>query len=322
MRSLVVSHRGASFHAPENTLSAFLLALKMGADGIETDVQITKEGALVIHHNYTIDACSNGHGTISQMNLADLKTYDFGSYKGKKWTGERILTLDELLDATQTLKIVNIELKAPFDRILPYVQLVTDAILAHDMVQNVVISTFDIDLLREVKRCCPEIRVAVLTMPIGFTKSWLFSLLYDTLPRNKHLTEISLEDLPKMSESSLDLNCVGIPSADVPAAIMELAHQMGAVYPQKTLCEVSQALDEQADLFTYVKNLEFKPDYLHCHYTSVLNDSSLVDRLMQIGIGVSVWTPDKHEELSLLTDMGCTAIITNRPDILIQIQKK
>ena len=53
--SYVIAHRGASFHAPENTLSAFRKAMELGADGIETDVQITADGRLVILHNYHVD---------------------------------------------------------------------------------------------------------------------------------------------------------------------------------------------------------------------------------------------------------------------------
>ena len=92
-----MAHRGASFHAPENTRTAFLKAYELAADGIETDLQLTADGEIVIHHNYYIDNTSNGRGAIALMRTEELKQYDFGSYKDAAFAGERILTLQELL---------------------------------------------------------------------------------------------------------------------------------------------------------------------------------------------------------------------------------
>ena len=322
MRSLIIAHRGASYHAPENTLAAFRAAAELGADGIETDVQLTGDGNLVIHHNYTIDACSNGRGAIAQMNLRELKAYDFGSHKGEEWAGESILTLDECLDAAEGFRLVDIELKAPLTRAVPFVKAVTDAIRTHGMTERVVVSAFDHNLLREVKRFCPDLRVGVLTMPTGFSGNRLFALMQAYLPRNTNLSEITRGDLPDMPRSVFDPAAIGIPGTDAPEAMVELAHQMGAVYPLFTLREAAQAMAAQDDLVAYVSSLDFKPNYLHCHYSSVLQDPSLVSRLAQIGIGVSSWTPDDPEELQKLSDLGCTAIITNRPDILLEIQRR
>ena len=92
-----MAHRGASFHAPENTKAAFLKAYGLKADGIETDLQLTADGEIVVHHNYFIDNTSDGKGAVFLKTLEELKQYDFGSYKGKEFEGERILTLSEQL---------------------------------------------------------------------------------------------------------------------------------------------------------------------------------------------------------------------------------
>ena len=111
-----MAHRGASFHAPENTKAAFLKAYGLKADGIETDLQLTADGEIVVHHNYFIDNTSDGKGAVFLKTLEELKQYDFGSYKGKEFEGERILTLSELLPILKDMKVINLELKSHLDK--------------------------------------------------------------------------------------------------------------------------------------------------------------------------------------------------------------
>ncbi|MBP5792843.1 MAG: hypothetical protein J6W46_04270, partial [Spirochaetaceae bacterium] len=73
----VWAHRGASGYAPENTLEAFELAAKLGADGVEFDVQYTKDGEIVVVHDETVDRVSNGSGFVSQMTLEQLRQLNF-----------------------------------------------------------------------------------------------------------------------------------------------------------------------------------------------------------------------------------------------------
>jgi len=322
MRSFIIAHRGASFHAPENTLSAFHAAAELGADGVETDVQLTGDGELVVHHNYAIDGCSNGSGMIAAMSLSELKTYDFGSYHGGEWISEQILTLDEFLDAAKDFALTDVELKAPLDSSAPFVRRVTNAVLAHGMRERVVISAFDHNLLREVKRCCKEMRVGVLTMPTDFTQNRLFSLLRSYLPAERKLIEVAREDLRDMPDDTSIASSVGIRSADMTGAIVELARQIGAVYPRYTIREAAAALDAQSDLVGYLAALDFKADFLHCHFSSVLREPALLERLARMGVGCNPWTPDEPDDLARLNEMGCTAIITNRPDLLLQIQRQ
>ena len=67
----ILGHRGASAQAPENTKAAFEMAYKMGADGIETDLQLAADGTIVVHHNYRVDGTSNGTGAICRMTLEE-----------------------------------------------------------------------------------------------------------------------------------------------------------------------------------------------------------------------------------------------------------
>ncbi len=77
MKTKVWAHRGASAYAPENTLEAFQLAVDQKADGVELDVQMTKDGKLVVIHDETIDRTSDGHGRVMDYTLAELKRMHF-----------------------------------------------------------------------------------------------------------------------------------------------------------------------------------------------------------------------------------------------------
>lgn len=105
---LVFAHRGASYDLPEHTLAAYLRALDEGADGLECDVRLTRDGHLVCVHDRRLDRTSNGRGLVSARTLAELDALDFGSWHpGSAPSGDlppdeshtRLLTLARLLDA-------------------------------------------------------------------------------------------------------------------------------------------------------------------------------------------------------------------------------
>ncbi|MEU6072684.1 glycerophosphodiester phosphodiesterase family protein [Micromonospora sp. NPDC047074] len=108
---LVFAHRGSSYDLPEHTLAAYLRALDEGADGLECDVRLTRDGHLVCVHDRRLDRTSNGHGLVSARTLAELEALDFGSWHpgcvpadGDEVLDEshtRLLTLERLLDAVR-----------------------------------------------------------------------------------------------------------------------------------------------------------------------------------------------------------------------------
>ena len=97
-RPLIFAHRGACKVAPENTLPAFEAAVRLGADGVELDVQYSSDGGLVVFHNPTLDATTNGTGHVTAHTLDELRSLDAGSWFGPEFAGTRIPTLDEALD--------------------------------------------------------------------------------------------------------------------------------------------------------------------------------------------------------------------------------
>src|SRR5919199_4292991 len=98
-KPLVLGHRGASALAPENTIAAFLLARQLDADGVELDVQLSRDRIPVIIHDDTVDRTTDGHGRVRRLTILELKQFDAGAWKGDRFRGERIPTLAEVFDA-------------------------------------------------------------------------------------------------------------------------------------------------------------------------------------------------------------------------------
>jgi glycerophosphoryl diester phosphodiesterase len=108
----IIGHRGASGHAPENTLAAFRKAVAMGATFIETDLQLSRDAHFVAIHDETLDRTTNGQGLVHDQTLVALRRLDAGSWFGSEYTGERIPTLEEILEFSKKNDVVSyLELK-------------------------------------------------------------------------------------------------------------------------------------------------------------------------------------------------------------------
>ena len=158
----VWAHRGASDHAPENTLPAFELALEQGADGVEFDVQLSKDGAVVLVHDDTLDRTTDGHGRVVDHTLAELQQLDARNGMNH-YAPTRIPTLDEVLTLLAPERArVNIELKNDEE---PYPGLedeVLAAVQRHKLGNRVVVSSFSENSLRRLHALNPAIELATL----------------------------------------------------------------------------------------------------------------------------------------------------------------
>ncbi len=103
-RPLVVAHRGASAVEPENTIRGVVRALDLHADGVEVDVRRSRDGALVVLHDETVNRTTNGTGAVSDLALDELRALDAGE-------GERIPTVEEVVDAVRGRGLLVLELK-------------------------------------------------------------------------------------------------------------------------------------------------------------------------------------------------------------------
>ncbi|MCB1275015.1 glycerophosphodiester phosphodiesterase family protein [Prosthecobacter sp.] len=109
------AHRGAMSTHPENTIPAFNEAIRLGAQMIEFDVQLTKDGALVLMHDATVDRTTNGKGKVADLTLAELKALDAGSKLDAKFAGTRIPTFEEALAVFPKNVWLNCHLKGGAD---------------------------------------------------------------------------------------------------------------------------------------------------------------------------------------------------------------
>ena len=103
---LVIAHRGASGHAPENTLAAFRKAVALGATFIETDLQLSRDARFVAIHDSTLNRTTNGQGAVHDMTLAQIRRLDAGSWFGSEFAGERVPTLEEVLQFSKKHDVV------------------------------------------------------------------------------------------------------------------------------------------------------------------------------------------------------------------------
>ncbi|MCH5198903.1 MAG: glycerophosphodiester phosphodiesterase [Oscillospiraceae bacterium] len=166
----VIAHRGANKSAPQNTLPAFKIAIEENADGFETDVHLTKDGQLIICHNYTLDATSDGRGEITSYTLGEIKKFDFGSYFSADFKNTSAPTVDEFLSLVgeSSAEIINIELKSPKKKETGIVKKTLDCVKAHGLLDRCLISSFDAKLLKEVKELDPRCKTGLLYPNVRF----------------------------------------------------------------------------------------------------------------------------------------------------------
>lgn len=149
-RPFIIGHRGASAHAPENTLAAFRLAQSQGADGIELDVKRCASGDVVVMHDPSFKRTTGAAGMVHEWTLTDLRTLDAGK-------GERVPTLDEVFETIGPDLLVNVEVTnytTPDDGLEP---LVVAVIRRHAIAERIVFSSFHPLVLRRLAALAPDI---------------------------------------------------------------------------------------------------------------------------------------------------------------------
>jgi len=147
---VVTSHRGAGSLEPENTLRAIRRAIALGVDQIEIDVQLTKDGHLILMHDPTVDRTTNGSGKIAELTYAEIRRLDAGS-------GECVPTLDEALALINDKVILQIELKGKGTA-----QPTVSAVMNAGKEDHVVLTSFMHQELKDAHRLNPRLRLGAL----------------------------------------------------------------------------------------------------------------------------------------------------------------
>lgn len=159
------AHRGASAHAPENTLAAFVLALQYDADAIELDAKLTSDGAVVVIHDQTLERTTDGAGKVAELPLSVLKKLDAGSFFDIAYRGEPIPTLNEVFEVVGHRTFINVELTnyaSPADD-LP--DKVVELIKKHNLAERVMFSSFNPRALQRAQVLLPTVPVGLLALP-------------------------------------------------------------------------------------------------------------------------------------------------------------
>lgn len=152
---LLVAHRGASHDAPENTLPAFELAWKHGADAIEGDFQLTSDGKIVCIHDYDTERVSGIKKVVKDSTLAELQALDAGEWFKPEWKGTRLPTLREVIATIPAGRRLYLEVKCG-PEIIPV--MLEDLAASGLKTEQLVVITFNAPVIEELKKHRPEIK--------------------------------------------------------------------------------------------------------------------------------------------------------------------
>jgi glycerophosphoryl diester phosphodiesterase len=172
----IFAHRGSSAYAPENTLAAFELALRQGADAIELDAKLSADGQVVVIHDQTVDRTTPSSGRVSDLTLAELRKMDAGSHFDIAFKGETIPTLEEVFKAVGQLAIIDIELTnyISINDHLP--DKVAVLVRQYKLAQRVIFTSFNPISLFRIRRLIPEAPIGLLARQGSrgaLARSWL-----------------------------------------------------------------------------------------------------------------------------------------------------
>ncbi|MFP6882545.1 MAG: glycerophosphodiester phosphodiesterase [Roseibacillus sp.] len=198
----LVAHRGASKDAPENTLPAFELAWKQGADAIEGDFYLTKDGKIVCFHDGDTMKITGKKLVIKESTLAELQALDVGEWRGKKFAGTRMPTLEQVLATVPKDKKIYIEIKCG-PEIVPALLSEVKKSKLHD--EQIVVISFESSVIQVVKRQRPQ-----------WVANWLYSF-------KKGASDGLTEELPKVLQTLKEIKADGLSSnshAGITAALV------------------------------------------------------------------------------------------------------
>lgn len=165
----LVGHRGAMGHAPENTMASFRKGLDLGADWVECDVQLSKDGKVMVFHDPTLNRTSNGTGPLRNRTASQLRSLDAGAWFSPEFKGQRIPTLNELLRWAKPCKTRSglplgllVEIKNKPVSYPGIERKVAQAIQSAGMAERVVVISFDHAAVKKIKRIAPRLWTGML----------------------------------------------------------------------------------------------------------------------------------------------------------------
>ena len=169
---LRIAHRGASGSAPEHTRPAFEKALAVGVDMIELDVQLSRDGELVVIHDLELGRTTDGSGRVAAHSWAELKALDAGRWWGAPFAGARLLCLAEVFALVSGRAALNVEVKAPHADWAVVVPRLLDTLRRCDAAGLTIVSCFEPEFLAALRRVSPDVRVGLLWSRPDLSGAW------------------------------------------------------------------------------------------------------------------------------------------------------
>ncbi len=166
-RPIVIAHRGQSLEVPENTLEAYRRAIDLGTHMIEADVNITRDGKLVMIHDWTVDRTTDGTGRVNDLTLANVRALDAGSWFAPEFAGLRVPTTEETIDLARDAGIMMcFEAKGGYaHQAAAIAEALADLLVERDALGWAFMSGYDHDALASAKRRAPALMLAPERLP-------------------------------------------------------------------------------------------------------------------------------------------------------------
>jgi glycerophosphoryl diester phosphodiesterase len=196
-RPIIFAHRGASSQAPENTMAAFQRAVLDGAQAIEVDTKLTRDGRIVVFHDLTLNRTTDGEGKLSQKTADEIRALDAGSHFSEKYRGEKIPFLDEVLEAFGKKLLINVELKNYWTPLDGLADRVCELVRKHAVQPNMLLSSFYPSNLQRAAQLLPEVPRALIAMR-GWRGAWARSFGFafgDYAALHPHLTDATAQQV-------------------------------------------------------------------------------------------------------------------------------
>jgi len=159
---LIIADRGASAEAPEHTIAALELALSQGADALALDVQLTRDGQPIVFHDFTLERTTDGAGAVAARTVRELKRLDAGLWRGRRFHGQRVQTLQEVLERFRDRTRFWIELRGGSDVYPGIEERVVSTIEIYEVADRVLVQSRDLGALTRVHDLNPDISLGAV----------------------------------------------------------------------------------------------------------------------------------------------------------------
>ena len=221
-RPVIFAHRGASAHAPENTLAAFELAHTEGTDAIEVDTKLTADGQVVVLHDQTLERTTDGTGPVAQKTLAELRALDAGSTFSEKFRGERIPLLEEVFESLGKKLFINVEMTSYSTALDGLVGKVCELVRKCGLEERILFSSFVAANLRKAGQLLPNVPRGLLAAKRwkgAWARSFGFSF-GDYVALHPYFTDVDAREVQRVHRLKRRIH---VWTVDCPEAIASLS---------------------------------------------------------------------------------------------------